>query len=55
MRSSSSRQFWPRSQAIIFTHTSESTAVHGSGAVRRIQNSGGSTGPVARNAFTPAA
>jgi hypothetical protein len=55
MRSSSFFQFAPRSQAIILIHASESAGVQGSGVTRRIQNSGGSTGRVARNALTPAA
>ena len=55
MRRSSLRQFVARSHAIIFIQPTESAADHGSGEARVSQNSGGSTGPRARNALTPAA
>ncbi len=55
MRSSSLRQLPPRSQAIILVQLTESAGVQGSGRMPAIQNSGGSTGPMARKAFTPAA
>ena len=55
MRRSSLRQLPPRSHAIIFVQPTESAGSQGSGVTPASQNSGGSTGRVARNAFTPAA